>query len=71
MNYTKVLNDSVLLKKTMVKKNILIVAGVISTLLGIVGAIPSFLNNNITPAILSTVLIVGGLVILAIGFGEL
>ncbi|MDO8741215.1 MAG: hypothetical protein Q7J54_06615 [Candidatus Woesearchaeota archaeon] len=51
-------------------KNILAVAGVISTVLGIVGAIPSFLQSRFGAAIGSAILIVGGLVLLAIAFAE-
>jgi len=51
-------------------KNILAVAGVISTVVGIIGAIPSFLQSNYTLSILSVVLVVGGLILLAIAFGE-
>ena len=52
------------------KKNILAVAGVIATLLGIVGAIPSFLQSNYIIATISSVLIIGGIILLAIAFGE-
>ncbi|MEA3515270.1 MAG: hypothetical protein U9R34_07355 [Nanoarchaeota archaeon] len=51
-------------------KNILAIAGVISTILGIVGAIPSFLKEMYGIAIVSTILIIGGLVLLAIAFGD-
>jgi len=51
-------------------KKILGVAGVISTVLGIVGAIPSFLKESYVAATLATILIVGGLVLLAISFGD-
>jgi len=56
------------MKKT--TKNILGVAGVISSVLGIVTAIPSFLRETYSIAILSTFLIVIGLVLLAIAFGD-
>ncbi|HLC65103.1 MAG TPA: hypothetical protein VJI46_03205 [Candidatus Nanoarchaeia archaeon] len=52
------------------KKNVLLVAGVISTILGIVGAIPSFLTAQYATAVASTFLIVGGLVLIAIAFEE-
>ena len=52
------------------KRNILVVAGVISTVMGIIGAIPSFLKELYIVAIVATILIVGGLVILAIAFGD-
>ncbi len=51
-------------------KNILAVAGVISTVLGIVGAIPSFLQGSYGAATVATILVVGGLVLLAISFGD-
>ena len=56
------------MKKT--QKNILAVAGVIGTVLGIVGMVPSFLQEKYTIAIISTVLIVMGLILLAIAFGD-
>ncbi len=51
-------------------KYILGVAGVISAILGITIAIPAFLQNLYTPAIIGTIILVAGLVILAISFGE-
>jgi hypothetical protein len=51
-------------------KNILAVAGVISTVMGVAGTIPSFLQERYGLAIGSTILIVGGLVLLAIAFGD-
>lgn len=51
-------------------KNILAVAGVISTVLGIIGAIPSFLQEKYGVAVGATVLIVGGLVLFAIAFSD-
>ncbi|MBI4980815.1 hypothetical protein HZC30_04640 [Candidatus Woesearchaeota archaeon] len=51
-------------------KGVLSVAGVISTILGIVFAIPSFLQGNYGVAIISAILIVGGLVLLAISFED-
>ncbi len=51
-------------------KNILAVAGVISTVMGIVGAVPSFLQERYGIAIGSVILIVGGLILLAIAFGD-
>jgi uncharacterized membrane protein HdeD (DUF308 family) len=53
------------------KKNyILSVAGIIGTITGITIAIPSFLNNRILLGVVSVLLIVGGLVLLAIAFGD-
>lgn len=51
-------------------KNILLVAGIISTVLGIIGAIPSFLQNRYGIAVGATVLVVGGLILIAIAFGD-
>jgi len=51
-------------------KHLLILAGIISTTLGIVYAIPSFMQNKIGLATVATFFIVGGLVLLALGFGE-
>ncbi len=56
------------MKKT--QKNILAVAGVISTVLGVMVAIPSFLNENVGVAIGAVILVVGGLVLIAIAFGD-
>ena len=52
------------------KKNILAVAGIISTVLGILGAIPSFLQGMYGTATGSTLLVVLGLILLAIAFGD-
>lgn len=52
------------------RRNILALAGVISAVLGIVGAVPTFLREQYFFAIISTILIVGGLVLLAISFGD-
>lgn len=51
-------------------KNILAIAGVISTVMGIIGAIPSFLNEMYGVATGSAILIVAGLVLIAIAFGD-
>ena len=51
-------------------KNILVVAGVISTIMGIIGTIPSFLKEMYVIATVSAILIVAGLVLLAIAFGD-
>jgi len=52
------------------QKNILAVAGVISTVFGLIGAVPSFLQANYGLATGSAILIVAGLVMLAIAFGD-
>lgn len=52
------------------EKNILAVAGVISTIMGIIGAVPSFLQEKYGLAIGAAILIIGGLVLLAIAFGD-
>lgn len=51
-------------------KNLLGIAGVISTIMGIVITVPAFLGANYLTAILATFLIVAGLVMLAIAFGD-
>ncbi len=51
-------------------KNILGVAGIISIILGIIGAVPSFLQERYSLAIGATMLVVGGLILLAIAFGD-
>lgn len=54
-------------KKT---KNLLAVAGVICTVIGVMGTIPSFLQEKYSIAIGSVIFIIGGLVLLAIAFGD-
>lgn len=54
-------------KKT---KNILIVAGIIGLVLGITGAIPSFLQSRYGVATASVGLIILGLILLAIGYSD-
>ena len=51
-------------------RNLLAVAGVVSTVLGIVGAIPSFLQEKYGVAVGATILIVAGLVLLALAFSD-
>lgn len=51
-------------------KYILAVTGVISSIMGIVYAIPSFLKDEIGIAVFSTVFIIGGLILLAISFAD-
>lgn len=51
-------------------KNILAVAGVIATIGGISGAIPSFLNENYSIAVISGIFIIGGIILIAIAFGD-
>jgi len=48
------------------KKNVLAVAGIISTVVGVVVAIPTFLSGNIIGGVIGTLLVVGGLVLLAV-----
>ncbi len=50
--------------------NLLAIAGVICTVFGIIIAIPTYLRELYLPAILATILIVGGIVLLAIAFGD-
>lgn len=51
-------------------KYILGVAGVIGSLLGVTITIPAYFQNLYTHAIIGSILLVAGLVILAISFGE-
>ena len=51
-------------------RNILAVAGVIGAVVGVIVAIPSFLQEKYTAAIGSIILLVAGLVLLAISFGD-
>ncbi|MBS3099024.1 hypothetical protein J4462_02325 [Candidatus Pacearchaeota archaeon] len=51
-------------------KNIFALIGVIGTVLGIVSAIPFFLNKIYNLAIISVILIIIGLVLLAFAFGD-
>src|SRR3989344_8734856 len=66
----RVINRKTLQKVMLKKKNLLIVAGVTSTILGIIGAVPSFLGAKYGVAVGATVLIVAGLVLLAIAFED-
>lgn len=52
------------------KKNLLAIAGIVSSVLGIVNAVPSYLKENYTWAIGSTILLVAGLVLVAIAWGD-
>lgn len=56
------------MKKT--QKNMFLVAGTILTILGITGSIPSFLNEQYTVATLSAIFVIGGIILLAVGFGD-
>lgn len=62
-----------MLARSMLKqttKNILAVAGVIAALTGVVVAIPSFLQNKVAVGTFAVALMVAGLVMLAIAFGD-
>lgn len=52
------------------KKHFLIVAGVISTVLGLAFLFPAFLQEIYWLAGLTTILVIGGIILLAIGFGD-
>lgn len=52
------------------KKNLLSLAGVISTVLGITVMVPTLGQANYALAIVGGMLVIGGLILLAIGFGE-
>lgn len=49
----------------------LAVAGVISTVMGVIGIIPSFLQSKFGVAVGSVILIIAGLVLLAIAYGDI
>ena len=51
-------------------KNILAIAGIIGVVLGIIGAVPSFLQEKYGFAMGAAILIIGGLILLAIAFGD-
>ena len=51
-------------------KNILAVAGIVRAVMGLIGAVPSFLQSNYGVATGSAILVVAGLVMLAIAFGD-
>jgi hypothetical protein len=52
------------------QRSLLLIAGIMSTAFGIIGAIPGFLQSNYVLATVSTLFMVGGLVIIAIAFGD-
>ena len=52
------------------KKNLLAMGGVIGVVVGVVGAIPSLLKENHIAATLYFLLLIIGLILLAISFGE-
>lgn len=52
------------------QKNLLIVAGVIGAILGLTIAVPAMLKAQYSLAAAGSILLVGGLVLLAIGLGE-
>ncbi|MBU1204224.1 MAG: hypothetical protein KKG60_04115 [Nanoarchaeota archaeon] len=58
------------MKKVKANKGVLILAGVIASVVGIIGAIPSFAGGHITRATLFTILLIAGLILLALGFGD-
>lgn len=51
-------------------KNLLGVAGVISTVLGVFGIVPSFLREQMGLAMVSALFVIGGIILLAIAFGD-
>ncbi len=52
------------------KRNILAIAGVFSAVFGVVGVVTSFLQENFLIVVGSALLMVAGLVLLAMAFGE-
>ena len=51
-------------------KNIYLLAGVILIVVGIIAAIPSFLKENILISIIGTIMVVAGLILFGIAFGD-
>lgn len=51
-------------------KNLLIVAGIIGVVVGITLAIPSFLHGKDFLGVFAILLLMGGIILLAIAFGE-
>lgn len=52
------------------QKNLLAVAGVIATVLGVIGAIPSLFKEQYILATVSVIFVIGGIILLAIAFGD-
>ncbi len=51
-------------------KNVLLAAGVMSSILGITFAVPSFIKEIYSAAIISTIFIIGGMILIAIAIGD-
>ena len=51
-------------------KNILAVLGVVSTVAGIIGAIPTSLQEKYGAAAVAGIFVIGGLILLAIAFSD-
>ena len=51
-------------------RNIIAIIGIISGVIGVIGAVPFFLMERFAYAVLATILVVLGLILLAIAFGE-
>lgn len=52
------------------KKNLLIVAGVVSGLIGIFLSIPAFMQEKYIMGMVATILLIIGLILIAIAFGD-
>lgn len=52
------------------QKNLLAVAGVIATVIGIVGAIPSLFKDQYGLATVFSLFVIGGIILIAIAFGD-
>ncbi len=52
------------------QKNLFIVAGVICSIIGIGGGIPSFAAGNYLSAAFATILLVLGIILIALGLGD-
>ncbi len=51
-------------------RNIVAIMGVISSVIGVLGAVPFFLTERFVYGSLATILVIVGLILLAIAFGE-
>ncbi len=51
-------------------RNLLIVAGVISTVLGLLWMTPSFIKEVYWLSVVASLFVIGGIILLALGFGE-
>ncbi len=67
---TDIVRDMAKSKKPLIPKNIKIVIGVICTILGLAGAVPSFLTSQYGVATGGSILVVIGVIFFALGFED-